>query len=119
MKSARISSIALRVMRTFEAPDLCATFQVEGAPAKWVQFGDGKINAAYPLEKNPQALVATLGGHVESWDAGKFLTVTLPAKDAESIARWIDTYLRWVLQSQPEDAMALRLAPFRPCLQPA
>ena len=119
MKSARISHIALRVQRSFKVPDLCATFQVKGVPAKWVQFGDGEINAAYPLQKNPEPLVAALGGRVEAWEAGKYLTVTLATHDAETIARWIDTYLRWVLQSQPEDAMALRLAPFRHCLQAA
>ena len=112
MNSVRIANIAQRVRHTRDEPDLCATFQVADTPAKWVQYGDGKINAAYPLVKNPTALVASLGGQVVGWQAGKYLTVTLASDDTQSIARWIDTYFRWLLQSPPEDAMTQKLAHF-------
>jgi hypothetical protein len=119
MNSVRIANIAQRVRHTRDEPDLCATFHVADAPAKWVQYGDGKINAAYPIVKNPTALVASLGGKVVDWEAGKYLTVTLDADDARSIARWIDTYLRWVLQSPPEDAMTQKLSHFKGVVETA
>jgi len=31
-------------------PDTCVTFEVMGAPEKWVQFVGGTLNAAYPGE---------------------------------------------------------------------
>ncbi|MDB5851470.1 MAG: hypothetical protein JWP29_5222 [Rhodoferax sp.] len=113
MNSDRIAHIAQRVRHVGDEPDGCASFQLASEPEKWVQYGDGKINAAYPLSKHPAALVATLGGRLEAWESGCFVTVADVPNDAVLIARWVDTYLRWVLQSGADAPVTLRLSRFK------
>lgn len=84
-------------------PDTCATLSMGGAAGCWVQFVDGVVNAAYPLNDEPSALVARMGNaQLEGWEAGQYLTVKLTIEDARSIARWIDQYFEQVLGA-PED----------------
>jgi hypothetical protein len=102
MSADQVSEISPGVREALEAPDFCATFEVAGHADKWVQFHDGRLNAAYPRAEHPSAVLATLGGALEEWAAGISLTVALPANDGRTIAKWIDRYFGTVLGA-PED----------------
>ncbi|APW37886.1 hypothetical protein RD110_12330 [Rhodoferax koreense] len=98
-------------------PTLCATFQLAQETGKWIQYGDDRINAAYPSHLDPSALVATLGGQLECWEAHKYVTVVIAGTEATAVARWIDAYFRWVL-SRRDAAMTFRVSRFQRCIDP-
>ena len=114
MHSAEIARIVQRVRETADGQRLCATFQVALHVDRWLQYGDGRVNAAYPCRQHPGALVEDLGGTLESWEAMKFVTVAFGLQDDLAIAHWIESYLHQVLASRV-DPLDLKLAPFRNC----
>ena len=44
-----------------QARTLCATFEVNREPDKWVQFTSGTLNLAYPFDADPALLPSRLG----------------------------------------------------------
>lgn len=83
--------ILTRVMEGREG--LCVTFTVKGTPDRWLQFVDDQVNAASFADSQPDALVAELGPAVIiSFQPRQHLTVTLAARDPETIAAWIHDY---------------------------
>ena len=91
-------------------PDTCVTFSLAGKPDSWVQFVDLVANAAYPLVEEPSGLITRLGfGMLESWEPGKYLTVSLAAGDARAIAKWIDQYFEQVLNAPAEYSLDVRI----------
>lgn len=89
-----IASIAEILTRVMEGPKgLCVTFTVEGAADRWLQFVDDQVNMASFADSQPDALVAELGPAVIiSFQPRQHLTVTLAARDPETIAAWIHDY---------------------------
>lgn len=112
MNSEKIAHIAQRIRHTRADSSLCATFHLAEEPSKWIQYGDDRINAAYPFHRNPGALVATLGGELESWEAKKYVTVLVAKAEVTAVACWIDTYFRWVLAAC-DATMTLKLSRFQ------
>lgn len=89
---------------------LCATFVISGDDSRWVQFVDTVINAAYPRDQDPSALVAELGNAVvDSYVADQYVTVKLQSIDTLAVARWIDLYFREVLDARPDYSVDLEL----------
>jgi hypothetical protein len=89
-------------------PDLCATFEIAGDAASWVQYSDGVVNAAYPHATDPRAMLAAIGDlSIEEleWEPGKYLSVKMVGVDARGIAKWIDQYFAQVLRAKPDYAV--------------
>lgn len=82
---------------------------------KWIQYGDNRINAAYPSPRDPANLVRTLGGKLESWEANSYITVVVAEIDTADIARWIHSYFRWILASR-DAAVTVKMSRFKRCL---
>jgi hypothetical protein len=106
------TTIAHSIQRTWADPRLCATFEVTDQPRKWLQYGDRRINACYPTERHPGALVAMLGGQLHSWDGGRFVTIDLSLEDANEVAQWIQQYFQWVLATRADSALQVRIGRF-------
>lgn len=106
------TTIAESIRRTWIDPRLCATFEVAEHPHRWVQYGDRRINACYPTERHPAALLTVLGGELHSWDSQRYITVDLQLNDADRVAEWITRYFQWVLSSAPDGALHLRIGRF-------
>lgn len=96
------TSTLLRVVRAAQSsPQTCATFDLLGNPRQWIQFDGNRINACYPRHAHPRALVFYLGGELDSWQAGLYLTVRLLVTDPACVADWIAGYARAVLEGGP------------------
>lgn len=86
-------------------PDLCATFEITGDAASWVQYSDGVVNAAYPHAVDPRAMLAAIGdASIEAleWESAKYLTIKMPNVDARAVAKWIDQYFVRVLRAKAD-----------------
>lgn len=82
-------------------PDgVCLTLTLEGDVDRWVQYMADSVNAAYFGDEPPSddLLYAMGPAVVTSFEAGNHLTVTLAARDPESIAAWIYDYFQHVLE---------------------
>ncbi|MDB5896179.1 MAG: hypothetical protein JWQ88_3710 [Rhodoferax sp.] len=112
MNSGEIARIVGRVRETANRQRLCATFQVASHSDRWLQYGDDRVNAAYPSSHAPDAIVQNLGGTLECWEAMRYMTVVFHLEDDLAIALWIEGYLDLVLASQG-DQVDLKLAPFK------
>lgn len=89
---------------------LCATFEIEGAPDCWVQFVGTVINAAWPHRQDPAQAIAKIGNAVvESYEARKFVTAQLQTTNALEIARLIDAYFQLVLGAKKDYRLNLAL----------
>ena len=106
------TTIAQSILRTWADPRLCATFEVADQPRKWLQYGDHRVNACYPSERHPGALVAMLGGQLHSWDGGRYVTIDLSLDDANYVAKWIEQYFQWMLGSRCDNALQVRMGRF-------
>lgn len=106
------TTIAQSILRTWADPRLCATFEVVDQPRKWLQYGDHRINASYPTERHPGALVSMLGGVLHSWDGGRYVTIDLSLDDANHVAKWIEQYFQWMLESRGDSALQVRMGRF-------
>jgi len=109
MSADQIAEITPGVREALADSAYCATFEVSGQSAKWVQFHDGLLNAAYPHESNPASLLAELGGALEDWVAKQFLTVKLDSGDARELAKWIDAYFARALNAGAGYAVDVRV----------
>jgi hypothetical protein len=114
MKSADIARIVQRVNRMNEGRRLCATFQIPQQPHKWVQYGDSRINAAYPSSMHPAKVLDGLGGRLEAWEAQRYVTVWLCLGDDLAIAEWIEQYFDQMLSGHNHE-LDFKLAGFRHC----
>jgi hypothetical protein len=97
MSDARADIIAGMVevlAPVMEGPEgLCVTFTVEGDASRWLQFVDDQVNMASFADIQPDALIAELGQAVIiSFQPRQHLTVTLAAREPETIAAWIHDY---------------------------
>lgn len=115
MNSAQNIDIFQSVRQAQSDASLCATFHLMEQTGKWIQYGDSRINAAYPLHRDPANLVRTLGGELESWEANSYITVDVAAMETADVARWIHSYFRWILASR-DAAMTVRMSRFKRCL---
>jgi hypothetical protein len=99
MGVAHIAKIIPKIREVMLQPaERCATLEVAGDPARWIQFTDGAVNAAYPHAADPAAMLARLGNaKLEEWQPNKFMTVRLSVTDPVEIAWWIDQYCETVL----------------------
>ncbi|APW39010.1 hypothetical protein RD110_18830 [Rhodoferax koreense] len=94
-------------------PRACATFDLVANPRQWIQFGGGQLNACYPRQRHPSALLYYLGGELDSWQAGRYLTVQMGEKDPVCIANWILGYARSVLEGGPAPIFSASLGRLR------
>lgn len=80
--------------------NMCLTLRLEGDANRWVQYMADSVNAAYFDDEPPtDDLLYALGPSiVTSFEAREHLTVTLAARDPESIAAWMYDYFRLVLE---------------------
>ncbi len=111
MSADQIAEMSPAIREVIEGgDDFCATFEIVGAPASWVQFTHRAVNAAYPRATEPSALLATFGCVIlEGWDANKFLTVRMPSADARGVATWIDQYFEKVLKAKTGYALNVKI----------
>lgn len=86
------------IQQAFEAPGdgWCATIEVVGPRNAWAQVMKRTLNLAYPFDSPPnvEAIAMDLPGiALESWEAGKFATFSLPEAPAQTVAKLIDRLL--------------------------
>lgn len=112
MPTSHEATIAYSIRETWARPGLCASFEMSGATRQWLQYGDRRINARYPRQSHPGPLVAIMGGQLESWGGGRFLTVGALPEDADRLAHWISCYFQWVLGCESEAGLSVVLANF-------
>ena len=106
------ATLADSIRRTWAEPNLCVTFEAADQPRRWLQYGDSRINACYPTERHPGALVSMLGGALHEWDRGRYVTIDLSLDDAEHVAQWIQRYFQWVLENESDNALQVRIGRF-------
>jgi hypothetical protein len=97
MKTDPLSTIESAIRAAIDgAPAACATLRVVGHPAKWLQITDDTVNAAYPEESDPVAVLKLLpaldGLSISEWEPGRFCTVQLEDLSSPGLATWIDAY---------------------------
>ena len=111
MGVAHIAKIIPKIREVLHDPaQRCATFEVAGDPARWIQFTDGAVNAAYPHAGEPAAMLARLGNAaLEEWEANKYMTVRLSLTDPVEIAYWLDQYLETVLVGGSAYALTIKV----------
>lgn len=99
MGVAHIAKILPKIREVLQqSAERCVTLEVAGDPARWIQFTDGAVNAAYPHAGHPGPILARLGNaRLEQWEANKFMTARLSTTDPVEIAYWIDQYCETVL----------------------
>lgn len=96
-----IAGMTPLLARIIAGPDsMCLTLTLEGDEDRWVQYMADSVNAAYFGDEPPSDdLLYALGPAViTSFEAANHLTVTLAARDPESIAAWIYDYFQQVLE---------------------
>ena len=75
-----------------------------------MQFVGDVVNAAYPYMQSPDPFIAGIGNAaVESYEAGKYVTVHLQIADPRGIANWIDSYFQQVLDAESDYAVDVSL----------
>lgn len=111
MGVAQIAKIIPKIREVMQDPaQRCATLEVAGDAARWVQFTDGAVNAAYPHAAQPAAVLARLGNaRLEEWEANKFVTAKLSLTDPVEIAYWLDQYLETVLVGGAAYALTIKV----------
>ena len=111
MGVAHIAKIIPKIREVLhDSVNRCATLEVTGDPARWVQFTDGAVNAAYPHGTQPSATLSRLGNaQLEEWEANKFLTAKLSLTDPVEIAYWIDQYFETVLVGGSAFALTVKV----------
>ena len=111
MGVAHIAKILPKIREVMQqSADRCATFEVAGDPARWIQFTNGAVNAAYPHPAHPDPILIRLGNaRLEQWEANKFMTARLSIIDPVEIAYWIDQYVETVLVGGAAYALTIRV----------
>ncbi|MCS6624447.1 hypothetical protein N0B44_16125 [Roseibacterium beibuensis] len=81
-------------------PSVCLTFNLEGDERRWVQYFDDQVNMACFADDQPDDLLERLGPSVVvAFEPRQYLTVTLAARDPESIAAWIYDWFQHALEA--------------------
>jgi hypothetical protein len=96
-----VAGITPLLASVIEGPsNMCLTLNLEGDADRWVQYMADSVNAAYFGDEPPsEDLLSALGpAIVTSFEARKYMTVTLAARDPESIAAWMYDYFWLVLE---------------------
>lgn len=103
-----VAGMAPLLASIIEGPDtMCLTFKLEGDEDRWVQYMADSVNGAWFGDEPPsEAFLDTLGPAVlTAFGPREFMTVTLAARDPESIGAWIYDY--FVLALECGDAFVL------------
>jgi hypothetical protein len=92
----------------------CATFEMAGDPARWVQVTSDTLNVAYPMKAPPAHLVS---GHerlakleVRDWKAAEYATFEVPdGASAMDVARLADALFQTLLGCADDDRIDVRV----------
>lgn len=86
-------------------PGTCATLSTEGCPTQWLQIADDTVNAAYPLETDPESVLRLMpnlnGLSVSEWEPRKFCTVRIEDLGHPDLPAWIDAYFVAIFKVPP------------------